>query len=144
MWIIYTGEIEQLFYQWATRSSLFVLNWKIERMLCYSGSNPSLTSRLLQDALTTLDFLVIGSKIRCYGCAQGLSPQLQINWSKTKFNLIFLWHSGWSLRLAICSSKKLNYAVFPDKNFSSHMSSIWCTCTLLKTYFFLLLLGKGL
>lgn len=64
-------------------------------MLCYSGSNPSLTSQLLQDSLTILDFLVIGSKIKCYGSAQGLPPQLQMNWSKSKFSLIFLWHSEW-------------------------------------------------
>lgn len=85
---------------------LFVLNLRIERVPCYSGSHPSLTSQLLQDALTTLDFLVSGSKIKCYGCTQSLSSQLQIDWSKTKFNLIFLWHGGWSLGLAIFCSKK--------------------------------------
>lgn len=77
-------------------------DWKC----CYSGSNPPLTSELLQDALTTSDFVVSGSKIKCYGWTQGLSSQLQIDWSQTKFNLNFIWRGGWSLGLAICCSKK--------------------------------------
>lgn len=124
MWIIFTREIKHLFYQWAYCVFYVCFELKDWRVLCYSGSNPLLTSELLQDALTTLDFLVIGSEIKCYECAQVLSPQLQINWSKTKFNLIFLWHSGWSLRLAIYSSKKPNYVVFLNKNFSSYVCSI--------------------
>jgi hypothetical protein len=130
MRIIHAREIKQLFYHWAYCDFYVCFELKIERMLCYSGSKPSLTSQLLQDTLTTLEFLVIGWKIKCYGCAQGLSSQLQIDWSKSKFNLIFLWHSGWSLELVICSSKKLNYVVHFGKKFP--VICIWYTFTTLK------------
>lgn len=107
MWIIYTREMKQLLHQWAY-CVLLVLNLGIEKVLCYSGSNPPLTSQRLQDALTTLHFLVSCSKIKCDGYTQGLSSQWQIEWSQAKFNLIFLEYGEWSLGLAICCSKKTN------------------------------------
>lgn len=141
MWIIYTREIKQLFYQWAYCASMFVLNWKIERALCYSGSNPSLTSQLLQDALTTSDFLVIGSKIKCYACAQDLSSQLQINWSKTRFDLIFLCimgdHWDWTFQ------GRNGCAGFWIKPFLVIRISYNVLYTIIQSYFFLLPLGEG-
>lgn len=141
MWIIYTREIEQFFYQWAYCAFYVCFELKDWKSAVLFRFKPFTDLSTFTRCLNNFRLFVIGSNIKCYACAQDLSPQLHINWSKIKFNLIFLWHSGWSLRMTICSSKKLNYAVFLYKNVSSHMSSIWWTCTMIKLYFFLLLVG---
>lgn len=136
MRIIYTREIKQLFYQWAYCVFYVCFELKDWKSAVLFRFKPFTDLSTFTRCLNNFRLFSYWFKDKMLWVCTGFVPSVANKLKQTKFNLIFLWHSGWSLILAIYSSRKLKHVVLLGKTFSSRMHSIWCTCFILKSYFF--------